>query len=108
MRGSFLQELTSSGLRVDLYDQQSMGESPRVRASVPYFFEHFDDLASDLLCVHAAVRTEAAAQPIFWMGMSMGGGVVARAAQLAPNLAAGVTLHNMDTISLLHCVTPTA
>ncbi|KAL1496043.1 hypothetical protein AB1Y20_014672 [Prymnesium parvum] len=92
--GSFAHALWRAGLTLVLYDQQGMGEADSVRPSCRHYFERFDDLAEDLLAVTAAAAAAAPpALPLYWLGLSMGGGVCVRASQLrATPAAAGLVL----------------
>lgn len=90
--GSYPQILRDAGLNVVIIENQGLGNSDRVRPGVDAFFERFDDLASDLLTMHDEVLKTTPLLPIFWLGISMGGGVIARAAQLRPLAAAGVIM----------------
>ena len=52
---SFIQVMRDAGLTVVVMDMQGMGDSERVRPSVPGYFERFEHLAEDLLTVTDAV-----------------------------------------------------
>lgn len=83
--GSILQVLRDAGITVLTYDQQSLGDSQPVLEGKRCYFHRFDDLAHDLLGIHEEFAASLpAGTPIFWLGLSMGGGVVTRAAQLRP------------------------
>lgn len=88
--GSFIDALVKHNVSVVAFDQQSMGEADGISAKARYYFDKFDDLAVDLLQLHK-VTSEQADRPTFWLGISMGGAVCARAAQMDP-VAAGLVL----------------
>lgn len=90
--GSFVQVLCDAGINVVVIEHQGLGNSDRVRRGVDAYFERFDDLANDLLLLHDEVVEAIPSLPIFWLGISMGGGVIARAAQLRPLAAAGLVM----------------
>ena len=90
--GSVPQILRDAGLNVVVIENQGLGNSDRVRPGVDAFFESFDDLANDLLTIHDDVLKTTPSLPIFWLGISMGGGVIARASQLRPKAAAGIVM----------------
>ena len=54
---SFIQVMRDAGLTVVVMDMQGMGDSERVRPSVPGYFERFEHLAEDLLTVTDAVTS---------------------------------------------------
>ena len=90
---SYVQVMRDAGLTIVLYDMQGMGGSEGARPYVSAYFERFEHLAHDLLAVTDAVRaTTAKSRPVFWLGISMGGAVVARALQMRPDAVAGVVL----------------
>jgi len=89
--GSFIQVMRDAGLTVVVMDMQGMGDSERVRPSVSGYFERFEHLAEDLLTVTDAVMLSTS-MPVYWLAISMGGAVVARALQLRPDAVTGVVL----------------
>ncbi len=77
-------QLASAGCAVHAYDQQGHGKSGGIRCHVRSFEHLLDDLEDFL----ATVRAEHTSLPVFAVGHSMGGLVVAAyACQRAPNIA---------------------
>ena len=66
--------LMTHGIEVRAFDLRGHGQSEGDRGTV----ESFDDYVDDLAGVHAAVQADAAGRPLFLMGHSMGGLIVAR------------------------------
>jgi len=82
-KDSLLDVLQRAGITCLTYDQQSHGNSDCLIPDTRCYFDRFDDLAHDLLKIHETfVTTLPPDTPVFWLGLSMGGGVVARASQL--------------------------
>jgi alpha-beta hydrolase superfamily lysophospholipase len=81
-------QLANAGFAVHAYDQQGHGKSGGVRCHVRRFEHLLDDLEGFL----ATVRAEHASLPLFVVGHSMGGLVVAAyASQRTPDVAGVVT-----------------
>lgn len=84
-KDSLIDVLQRAGISVFTYDQQSLGNSDSVLPDTRCYFHKFDDLAIDLLSVHAHFAASLPpGTPIFWLGISLGGGVATRAVQLRP------------------------
>jgi pimeloyl-ACP methyl ester carboxylesterase len=82
-KDSLIDVLQRSGVNVFAYDQQSHASSDSILPDTRCYFHRFDDLAVDLLSVHQHYAASLPAGiPIFWLGVSLGGGVALRAVQL--------------------------
>jgi alpha-beta hydrolase superfamily lysophospholipase len=82
-KDSVIDVLQRAGISVLTYDQQSLGDSDSVLPGTRCYFHKFDDLAIDLLAVHTHFASLLPpGTRIFWLGVSLGGGVAVRASQL--------------------------
>lgn len=80
---SALDIMRRAGISILGYDHQSHGSSESLEPGVRCYIDQFDDLCRDLLLVHETFCASLpAGTPVFWVGISMGGGVAVRAAQM--------------------------
>ena len=74
--GGTVEALNLAGFSVYSYDMQGFGESESV-GGIRAYVDNFDDYVKDALQMHAQVKTEAGALPVYVLGESMGGCIAA-------------------------------
>lgn len=97
--GCVVERLVAGGVSCYCLDNQAHGDSEGPHGSpedVGPCVDDVDDMARDALQIAASARAEEGAAPLFLFGSSLGGAVVARAAQMdaAEDLVDGVVLQS--------------